>query len=45
MEGLKPSSTIRVARVFVDPEHSDDQDRFITIGMSSAARLLVVGYF
>ncbi len=23
-------------RVFVDPEHSDDEDRFITIAISSA---------
>jgi uncharacterized protein len=28
-------------RVFVDPEHSDQEERFITIGMSSAAMLLV----
>jgi len=29
-------------RLFNDPEHSDDEDRFILIGMSSAARILVV---
>jgi len=29
-------------RVFVDPEHSGEEERFITIGMSLAARLVVV---
>lgn len=29
-------------RFFYDPEHSDDEDRFILIGMGSAARILVV---
>jgi hypothetical protein len=29
-------------RLFHDPEHSDDEDRFILIGMSSTARILVV---
>ena len=29
-------------RLFYDPEHSDDEDRFILIGMGSAARVLVV---
>ena len=30
------------ARVFHDPEHSDDEDRFVVVGMSSSARLLIV---
>jgi uncharacterized DUF497 family protein len=30
------------SRLFDDPEHSDDEDRFILIGMSSAGRPLVV---
>jgi uncharacterized protein len=30
------------ARVFHDPEHSGDEDRFLIMGLSSAARLLVV---
>jgi uncharacterized DUF497 family protein len=30
------------ARLFYDPEHSKDEDRFILIGLSSAARPLVV---
>jgi uncharacterized DUF497 family protein len=27
-----------------DPDHSIDEDRFVSVGMSSAGRLLVVGY-
>jgi len=30
------------SRVFLDPEHSDDEDRFLILGMSSVGRLLVV---
>jgi uncharacterized protein len=30
------------ARVFHDSEHSENEERFVIIGMSSAARLLVV---
>jgi uncharacterized protein len=30
------------ARLFHDPEHSQDEDRFILIGLSSTARPLVV---
>src|SRR6266481_5561166 len=30
------------ARLFHDPEHSEEEDRFILIGLSSAARPLVV---
>jgi len=30
------------ARLFHDPEHLDEEDRFILIGVSSAARPLVV---
>lgn len=29
-------------RLFYDPDHSEDEDRFILLGMSSAARILVV---
>jgi len=31
-----------LARVFYDPEHSEDEERFIVIGMSSSSRLLMV---
>ena len=30
------------ARLIFDPEHSDDEDRFILLGISSGLRLLVV---
>jgi hypothetical protein len=30
------------ARLFSDPEHSEEEDRFILLGMSSETRLLVV---
>jgi len=29
-------------RLFYDPEHSEHEERFILLGMSSAARILVV---
>jgi uncharacterized protein len=31
-----------IARLFDDPEHSDDEDRFILMGMSSTGRPQVV---
>jgi uncharacterized DUF497 family protein len=30
------------ARVFHDPEHSEEEERLLLLGLSSAARLLVV---
>ena len=30
------------ARFMADPEHSDDEDRFVLLGLSSQLRLLVV---
>ena len=30
------------ARLIADPEHSEDEDRFILMGLSSSLRLLVV---
>lgn len=33
-----------LAVTFGDPDHSDDEDRFITIGYSFGHRLLVVSY-
>jgi uncharacterized DUF497 family protein len=30
------------ARLFHDPEHSEEEDRFVLLGVSSAARTLVV---
>ena len=30
------------ARVFYDEDHSDEEERFVILGLSSAARLLVV---
>ena len=29
---------------FSDPDHSDDEDRFITIGVSAQGRLLIVAH-
>lgn len=29
-------------RLFHDPDHSDEEDRFVLLGMSSAERILVV---
>lgn len=29
-------------RMFLDSEHSDDEDRFVLIGMNSSVRILVV---
>lgn len=31
-----------MAHVFADPEHSDDEDRYLILGMSSHMQLLVV---
>jgi len=33
-----------LARIFGDPDHSDDEPREIVIGFSSKPRLLVVGF-
>ncbi len=33
-----------IGRVFHDPEHSNEEDRFVVIGMSSTARLLIVAH-
>ena len=30
------------SRIFLDPEHSEEEERFILLGLSSAARVLVV---
>lgn len=30
------------ARIVADPDHSDDEDRFVLLGLSSQIRLLVV---
>jgi uncharacterized DUF497 family protein len=32
------------ARIIDDPDHSDDEDRFILLGMSAKPRLLIVVY-
>lgn len=32
------------ARVIDDPDHSDDEDRFILLGMSAKPRILIVVY-
>lgn len=37
-----PSDNAQNSRLFDDPEHSDDKDRFILIGMSSTGGPLVV---
>jgi len=33
-----------LAETYFDPSHSKDEDRFITIGYSQAARLLIVSH-
>jgi len=33
-----------MAITFLDPDHSDDEFRFLTFGMSQSNRLLVVGH-
>ncbi|MCO5170047.1 MAG: BrnT family toxin [Planctomycetes bacterium] len=33
-----------LASTIPDPRHSDDEDRFVTLGASRSARLLVVSY-
>jgi uncharacterized DUF497 family protein len=33
-----------LAITFFDPDHSEDEDRFLTFGLSSAGRLLVVSH-
>jgi uncharacterized protein len=30
------------ARLFCDPEHSEDEERFVLLGVISAARILIV---
>ena len=30
------------ARLIFDPDHSDDEDRFVLLGLSSALRILIV---
>jgi uncharacterized protein len=42
LKKLRPPSAIRNARLFHDPEHSEEEDRFILIALSSAASPLVV---
>jgi uncharacterized protein len=32
------------ARLFDDPEHSEEEERFLLLGMSAAARLLVIAH-
>lgn len=32
------------SRVFFDPEHSENEDRFLIVGMSYVARILVVAH-
>lgn len=33
-----------LAMTYADPDHSDDEDRFLTFGYSSAGRVLVVSH-
>ena len=33
-----------LSTTFADPDHSDEKDRFITIGMSDRGRLLIVSH-
>jgi uncharacterized protein len=43
--GLKKCKSVfndPLGRLFNDPEHSEDEDRFVLLGMSSASRILVV---
>ena len=41
-EGAQSAFRDPNGRVFYDPEHSEEDDRFILIGLSSTARPLVV---
>ena len=41
-EEAKSIFTDPFARLIADPDHSDDEDRFILLGMSLNSRLLVV---
>lgn len=38
----KTAFTDQFARLIPDPDHSDDEDRFVLVGMSIHSRLLVV---
>jgi uncharacterized DUF497 family protein len=38
----KPAFYDERARLIADPEHSEDEDRFVPLGLSSALRRLVV---
>ena len=42
LKKLRAPSGIRMGAFFYDPEHSEEEDRFILIGVSSTARPLVV---
>ena len=42
LKKLRASSAIRMGAFFYDPEHSEEDDRFILIGLSSTAKPLVV---
>jgi uncharacterized DUF497 family protein len=33
-----------LAMTYFDPDHSDEEDRYLTFGMSSSARLLIVSH-
>lgn len=37
-------SSIRLQRIFPDPDHSDTQEREIIVGSDAAARLLVISH-
>lgn len=43
-EEAKTVFTDPLAITLPDPNHSDDEDRFIDIGMSENQRVLVIGY-
>jgi uncharacterized DUF497 family protein len=42
LKRLRAFSAIRMHAFFYDPEHSEGEDRFILLGVSSAGRTLVV---
>lgn len=42
LEEAKTSFSDEYARVFYDPDHSDDETRFLLLGLSARLRVLVV---
>jgi uncharacterized DUF497 family protein len=39
---MPPNAAIELTKLIDDPDHSEDKDRFVLLGLSSALRLLLV---